>query len=87
MDEGTRRLQIAALRRYCEFDRSDPYSYDRGMCHIANGLTAPCVKSEMRWAWREGGRSTGVELGPPIGTPGHYDAHREPWGWSNVARL
>jgi hypothetical protein len=79
--------QIAALRRYCEFDRSDPFAFDRGLCHIANGLTVACVKSEMRWLWREKGKSTGAECGPPPGTPGHYDAKKILGGWVNVSRL
>lgn len=79
--------QIEALKRYAAFDRSDAFTFNRGMCHIARGLTNPCVKSEMRWAWRDKGKSTGAECGPAAGTPGHYDATKTMAGWVNVSRL
>lgn len=86
--EITEQEQLAALRRYAEFDRSDPFAYARGAAHIRMGLCAPCGASEMRWMWREGRRSTGAILGPGPGAPGHYDAQRIGLHlWGNVTRL
>lgn len=84
----TEAQQIEALKRYAEFDRSDPFAFARSLSHIRAGLCGPCKQSEMRWLWREGNRSTGVEIGPPVGEPGHYDARRIGLtAWGSVTRL
>jgi hypothetical protein len=80
---------FAGLQRYCEFDRSDPFTYARGLAHIRQELCGACEKPDLKWTWKDArGKSTGSIVGPEAGTPGHYDARRislEAWG--NVTRL
>lgn len=73
-----RRRQIAALKRYCEYDRSDPFAFDRGIMHIARGLCGPCEASDMVWL--------GTKIGAEAGSDGHYDATYQGQLLTNVRR-
>jgi len=75
--DASERLMWEGLRRYCEFDRSDPFSFDRGAAHIISGLCGPCEASDMPWAWKDArGKSTGTKIGAGIGHEGGYDARK-----------
>lgn len=81
--------QIAALKRYCEAERSDPFAMARGLMHISRGLCNPCTKSDMRWFWRdERGTAHAVDIGGDPGSDGCYDATPQSGvGWVNIRRM
>lgn len=76
---------LAALQRYADFDRSDPFTFARGLAHIRQGLCGACVAADMDWSWRDSarGKNTRIKLGSEIGSMGHYDAR----GTGNASRL
>ena len=87
--DASERLMWEGLKRYCEFDRSDPFAFARGAAHIRQGLCGPCDGcSDMQWAWKnERGKSTGTKLGGQAGSEGHYDARRiSLTQWGDVSR-
>lgn len=36
--EKQRHRRIVALQRYCQFDKSDPFAFARGIAHIESGI-------------------------------------------------
>jgi hypothetical protein len=34
---------IQALKRYAAWDKSDPFTFARGLCHMAQGIARPSV--------------------------------------------
>jgi hypothetical protein len=87
--DASERLMWEGLKRYADFDRSDPFAFARGAAHIRQGLCGPCEASELKWAWKnERGKSTGCTIGPSVGSEGHYDARRISLAaWGDVSRL
>lgn len=67
---------IEAARQYAAADKSDPFAFDRAMCHIRTGLCGPCEQPDMLWCNGETRKSKMTKIGPAIGAPGHYDAKR-----------
>lgn len=71
---------VAGAQRYASYDRSDPFTVDRCMCHIRQGLCRPIEDTAgLPWHWMETddkGRthSQRTQLKGNAGAPGHYDA-------------
>jgi hypothetical protein len=70
---------VAGAQRYASYDRSDPFTIDRCMCHIRQGLCKSIEDTEgLPWHWIETddkGRthSQRTQLKGSGGAPGHYD--------------
>ena len=81
--------QIEGLRRYADFDRSDPFTYARGLAHIRQGLCGACTAIDMPWAGGDKRAKISLgKLGGEVGNAGHYNARPIAVGvWGNVSRL
>ena len=86
--DASERLMWEGLKRYADFDRTDPFSFARGACHVRSGLCSPCESSDMQWAWKDArGKSTGTKIGAGIGHEGGYDARLiSLTQWGDVSR-
>ena len=74
VDLHVARLVDGALR-YASYDRSDPFTTDRCMCHIRQVLCGAIQDTEgLPWYWHEGNHSQRTQIKGAVGGPGHYDA-------------
>ena len=79
MDKYLDRL-VEGAKRYASYDRSDPFTTDRCMAHIRQGLCRSIQESEgLVWHWIEtddNGRthSQRAHIKGSVGASGHYDA-------------
>jgi hypothetical protein len=70
---------VEGAKRYASYDRSDPFTTDRCMAHIRQGLCKSIEDTEgLPWHWIETddkGRTHNqrTQLKGPAGAPGHYD--------------
>lgn len=66
---------IDGAKRYSSYDRSDPFTLDRCMCHIRQGLCRAIEDTEgLPWYWHEGIHIQRTQIKGAQGAPGGYDA-------------
>lgn len=75
-------LRSPALRgivNYAAADASDPFTLQRCLTHLRQGLLKPCTSSEMHWLCRdERGKWTSGHIGAEEGSDGGYTAQPTP---------
>jgi hypothetical protein len=73
--ERYRTLKMIGIANYAAADASDPFTLQRCITHLRQGLCSPCEESDMHWLCRdERGKWTSGRIGAEIGTPADYNA-------------
>jgi hypothetical protein len=78
-DQPTERyhtLAMAGIANYAAADASDPFTLQRCITHLRQGLCRSCEPSEMHWLCREGvkGKWTSGRIGADPGSAAGYNA-------------